>query len=589
MSFAHPDALLGLLLVPLLLIFYMWRAQHQRRVVSSTWLWQEALARFTHHPTRRLPLREPLLLLQILATLVLTALLAGPALVRPARVHRIVVLDGSAAMAATDVGPSRYVAAIRRARALLDGRGDDQTISLVLAGPQARLLGQAPGGAALGAVLDRLPAPGGPADLSGAATMVRGLAAAAGQGSPEVLFLASAQTPAMALAGLPVRTERFGGALDDQGIDRFSVRCAADGTSCQAFARVRNSAPRAVADTFAVAADGRALGRQALQLAAGGSLELDFAVPASARTLEATLLRPDALAADNTAWALVPVAPLLHAVLASDNPGPIMRTLRRVPGLSVQVVATSQFQDSVAAGLDLAILDGIAPDLPPAPTLFLNPPADNTVLPLQPSSATLSVGQTDPSDPLLAGLDLSRLAVTGHRATVPDWLQVAADGPGGAVVLHGTTGGQRMAFLPWTTAGSAAAQDPTYPLLLERLVRWLAPLPPATVAPGALVTVPASVGSVRDPAGSVLQGPLVVAALPGLYRVEAGSGAYPGGTPLFTVPPVAPGQAILVSAAPLIRIRAPGGSGLPLALWPPVLVAALLALAAEWWFYARKT
>jgi len=52
----------------------------------------------------------------------LTALLAGPALVRPARVHRIVVLDGSAAMAATDVGPSRYVAVIRRARALLDGR-----------------------------------------------------------------------------------------------------------------------------------------------------------------------------------------------------------------------------------------------------------------------------------------------------------------------------------------------------------------------------------------------------------------------------------------------------------------------------------
>jgi len=144
MSFAHPDALLGLLLVPLLLIFYMWRAQHQRRVVSSTWLWQEALARFTHHPTRRLPLREPLLLLQILATLVLTALLAGPALVRPARVHRIVVLDGSAAMAATDVGPSRYVAAIRRARALLDGRGDDQTISLIAYAADERHPGRRP-------------------------------------------------------------------------------------------------------------------------------------------------------------------------------------------------------------------------------------------------------------------------------------------------------------------------------------------------------------------------------------------------------------------------------------------------------------
>ena len=589
MSFAHPYALLGLLLVPLLLVFYMWRAQHQRRVVSSTWLWQEALARFTHHPTRRLPLREPLLLLQILGALVLTALLAGPTLIRPARMHRIVVLDGSVAMAATDVGPSRFVAATRRARALLDGRGDDQTISLVLASPQARLLGQAPGGADLGAALGRLPAPGGPADLAGAATLVRGLAAAAGQGSPEVTFLASAQTPALVLAGLPVRTERFGGALDDQGIESFGVRCAEEGTSCQAFARVRNSASRPVADTLTVAADGRALGRQPLQLAAGGALDLDFSVPAGARALQATLLRPDALAADNTAWAIVPVAPLLHAVLASDNPNPILRTLRGVPGLSVQVVATSQFQDSVAAGLDLAILDGIAPDLPPAPTLFLNPPADNTVLPLQAQSATLSVSQTDPADALLAGLDLSRLAVTGHRATVPDWLLVAAYGPSGAVVLHGITGGQRVAFLPWTTVGSAATQDPAYPLLLERLVRWLAPAPPATVASGAFIALPASVGSVRDPLGGVLQGPLVVPGQPGLYRVEAGSSAYPAGTPLFSVPAAAPGGAILPPVTPAIPPRAGGAGNLPLALWPPVLVAALLALAVEWWFYARKT
>ena len=589
MSFAHPDALLGLLLVPLLLVFYMWRAQHQRRVVSSTWLWQEALARFTHHPTRRLPLREPLLLLQILATLVLTALLAGPTLGRPARMHRIVVLDSSMAMAAADVSPSRFVAATRRARALLDGRGDDQTISLVLAGPQARLLGHAPGGTDLGAALDRLPVPGGPADLAGAATLVRGLAAAGGQGAPEVTFLASAQTPALALVGLPVRIERFGGALDDQRIDHFSVRCAVDGSSCQAFARVSNTAPRSVADTFSVAADGRVLGRQILQLAAGGSLELDFAVPAGARALEATLLRPDALAADNAAWAIVPVAPPLHAVLASDAPGLILRALRGVPGLSVQVVATSQFQDSVAAGLDLAILDGIAPDLPPAPTLFLNPPVDNTLLSLQARSATLSVAQTDPTDPLLAGLDLSRLAVTGHRADEPDWLQVAADGPSGPVVLHGITGGQRVAFLPWSTTGSAAAQDPAYPLLLERLVRWLAPLPPATVALGALVTVPASVGSVRDPVGSVLQGPLVTAGRVGLYRVDVGSEAYSKGTPLFSVSPAGPGEAILAPVAPLVRTGSPDGGRLPLVLWPPVLVAALLALAVEWWFYARKT
>ncbi|MGH2408875.1 MAG: BatA domain-containing protein, partial [Chloroflexota bacterium] len=77
-SFSEPRALFGLIVLPILILFYMWRAQHSRQVVSSTWLWQEVMARFSHRPTRRLPLRDPLLLLQLLAALLLVLFLAGP-------------------------------------------------------------------------------------------------------------------------------------------------------------------------------------------------------------------------------------------------------------------------------------------------------------------------------------------------------------------------------------------------------------------------------------------------------------------------------------------------------------------------------
>ena len=404
MSVTNPLALFGLLLLPLIVLLYMWRARHQRQIVSSTWLWVEVQARFSHQPRRRLPLREPLLLLQLLAALALTLLLAGPALSRPVRVHRIIVLDGSMTMAATDVRPSRWTGALQRVRALLDDRASDTTISVILAGAQARLLGEAPGAADLTRILQALPPPSGSADLAGAAALVRGLAAG-GTGAPQVLFLAGAQTAALPLSGIPVHTERLGGALDDQGISGLTVRCAPGNSGCQAFAHVSNMAPSARDDTVAVWADGRLLGRQALRLPANDSLDIDFAVPDGTRVLRAALQRHDALANDDTAWTIVPAPAPLSALLVSDSPGQMLAALQAVPGLSVQVVGTVSYQDSDAAGKDLLVMDGYSEDiLPSNPLLLLNPPTDSSLFGMQVTSSStfLPITQVDTADPLVA-------------------------------------------------------------------------------------------------------------------------------------------------------------------------------------------
>ena len=145
MSFTQPYALLGLLLLPVLVSLYMWRARHRRHFVSSTWLWGEAVANLSHSPRRSLPLREPLLLFQLLAVLLLTFLFAGPRLAEPAHVHQIVVLDGSVAMTATDVAPTRFALARRRVEQMVQSLGSADSISVVLAGPHARLVGEIPG------------------------------------------------------------------------------------------------------------------------------------------------------------------------------------------------------------------------------------------------------------------------------------------------------------------------------------------------------------------------------------------------------------------------------------------------------------
>ncbi len=589
-GFSQPDALFGLILLPVIILFYMWRAQHSRQVVSSTWLWAEAVARFSHKPTRQLPMRDPLMLLQLLAALLLVLYLSGPRFGHTAPINRIVVLDDSIAMAATDVAPSRLKHAEQQVQSLIDGLGDDDHLSLILAGPRARLLGQVPGTADLPALLSALPQPSGAADLSGAAALARGLAGTPDLGTPRVTYIAADETPALPAGGLPVTTVRVGHTIDDQSISGLAVDCPPKGNQCQAFARVRNSAAAPRTDTLTAWADGRSLGGQVLNLPAQGSLELSFVVPQDTRVVKTTLSRVDALPADNTAMALSPNPPTLQALLVSDTPGPLLRALRDVPGLSVRVVSTAAYQDTDALGPSLVIMDSLAPpNLPNTSLLMVNPPADSGLVNVRSNNQFLDMALPDPTDPLVAGLDLDGLAGNGEAIDAPDWATVDAGAPGTPLILHGTQGGDRTVILPFEPSTTPFAQDVAFPLLIERLVRWLVPEPATTVAAGTALWLPPNVQSVPSPSGAIVTGPLVNPRDPGLYVVAGADESVQVGTPLFAVSAAAPGD----TAPTAVQVPAwsplTGVVGLPRSIWSWAVLAALIALGGEWVYYARKT
>ncbi len=590
MSFSQPAALFGLILLPVIILFYMWRAQHSRQVVSSTWLWAEAVARFSHKPTRQLPIRDPLMLLQLLAALLLTLYLSGPRLGHTSPIHRIVVLDDSIAMAANDVSPSRLKHAEQQLQSLIDGLGNDDHLSLILAGPRARLLGQTPGNADLPALLSALPQPSGAADLAGAAALARGLAGTPDLGAPKVTFIAADETPALPAGGLPVTTVRVGHTIDDQSIAGLAVACPPKGNQCQAFARVRNSAAAARTDTLTAWADGQSLGGQALNLPAHGSLELSFVIPQGAEVVKTTLSRTDAVPADNTAVALSPNPPALQALLVSDTPGPLLRALRDVPGLSVRVVGMAAYQDTDALGPSLVIMDSLAPpNLPNTSLLMVNPPADSGLVNVRNGSQFLTMGLPDPTDPLVDGLDLDGLAGKGEAVDAPDWATVDAGAPSTPLILHGIQGGNRTVILPFEPSASGFAQDVAFPLLIERLVRWLVPAPATTVAAGTALWLPPNVQSVRSPSGALMTGPLINPQDPGLYVVAGADESVQAGTPLFAVSPAAPGDTAPTAVLAPAWTPLAGVIGLPRSFWTWALLAALIALGGEWVYYARKT
>src|SRR5262249_27148982 len=139
MTFLSPFALLlSALSVPLLLLYFLKVRRRQMRV-SSLLLWEPALRdREASTFFQRLQ-RDPLLLLQILALLALTAALARPAMTVMGQGSKrvAIVLDSSASMKATDVWPSRFVQAQREALALLGRLGEGPEVMGIEAGRPA--------------------------------------------------------------------------------------------------------------------------------------------------------------------------------------------------------------------------------------------------------------------------------------------------------------------------------------------------------------------------------------------------------------------------------------------------------------------
>ena len=114
-------ALLALFAIPVILL-YMLKLRREKHEVSSIMLWQMVLQdRQANRPWQKLR-RNLLLILQLIILAALVTALIQPAVPGDAisNAQVIVILDASASMQAVDVPPSRFEAARREIRAIID-------------------------------------------------------------------------------------------------------------------------------------------------------------------------------------------------------------------------------------------------------------------------------------------------------------------------------------------------------------------------------------------------------------------------------------------------------------------------------------
>jgi Ca-activated chloride channel homolog len=248
--------------------------------------------------------------------------------------------------------------------------------------------------------------------------------------------------------------------------------------------------------------------------------------------------------------------------------------------------------------------------LPQGNLLLFAPP--NSVL--VPVSGTLQypvIGPVAVNESLLRFVDLSGVHIgSAVRMVTPPWAQVLARTTAGEpLIIAGETGGRRVVALAFDLHQSDLPLQIAFPILTANLVGWLQPstavdappllgagdpisIRPAQEADEITVTAPGN--GARTTLKPSAQVSFAGTDELGVYEVRQSAKGKPvGQADEFAVnlfsreeSDITPHPDLALAgtgaATPAGQVRR------PLEIWPWVLLASLLLLSVEWWFYNRK-
>ena len=361
MTLLNPSGVWWLLLLPILLLLYLLRTRPVVRRVASLRLWHNLPQVERPRTQLRRPPRSPLLVLQLLLLVAGAVALIRPALPGLSARHLLLLLDASGSMSALDGGTTRFEQARTQAGRLAADLGADDRATLLRVGATVTTACSVCRQGDLEQALAALHPGVGRADWDAALGLAAELAGGIGERRNEAVVISDGAFASPALTTFPValRFIPVGGPLDNRGIAVLQARRPPDGRPAYtAYAGIVNRSLVTSTVEVSALADTVPLPGHRLTIPAGGEAAVTWDLPVGTAQMSVRLTPPDALAADNSALILLPVADQHRLRLQTAHPDLYRRALAGVPGLAITTTT------SITG--DVTLLDGVLPDPLPA-------------------------------------------------------------------------------------------------------------------------------------------------------------------------------------------------------------------------------
>jgi hypothetical protein len=616
MSFLAPAAALFALSLPVVVVFYLLKRKRVVKLVSSTLLWQRFLAETqANAPFQRLRHNWLLLLQLLLLALVVFALMRPFFSGRAGESRlRVVILDGSASMQASDVRPSRFEQARAEALKWVDGLRDNEQMMVLLAAAGTEVK-QSPttDKAALRRALHSCV----PSDSStrlADALKTAGAFTFEKRGEETVTFGeihlfsdgAAPDLGEVANKNLPVIYHRIGEGGQNAGITRLDARTNPEDPSQRAvFVSVANFSTNTMRTDVELLFDDQLLETRPLELAPTNIDLVIFKSPqARDGIFTVRLTAVDDLSVDNRA-SIVSVMPTPAKVLLVTKGNRFLeKAIHGAPG--VQLTTAAQLTDP-AESFDLCVLDDVLPAVwPKVNTLSFRSAAtnwfngwDNTKNP--------PIVDWKTTHPVMRFVNFDNVQVAESLAVkTPAWGVVLVESPSTPLIVAGEISRQRILWVGFDPLQSTWPLRISFPIFMANAIDWLNPgsannsqllIQPGNAFRWAL-TQPETSAQLTTPDGKRQTVPIDPATRElvindtfkqGAYRVKVGTNDLTFCVNLLDAveSSITPRQDLPIGRYG--NIAATTLKRANMELWRWILAAGLLVLLFEWWWYHKRT
>lgn len=487
MTWLNPSAFFFLALIPVVILLHALRYRRRDVQVSTLFLWESVL-RETHGTLglRRFIHNLPLLL-QILFVLLLTAVLARPALTTTVSNAKdlVLVLDVSASMQTripTGNG-NRFQQAKARALDILQTMPNDRQMAVIAAARQPRVLSYFTNEKAfLHQAISEARASNAPGNMRDAVLLA--LSFSQGKQSQEVVIIGDGAYKSLSDLALPpgqIRHIRITGGRDNLGLTRLAIRKRLDSdTHYEVFVAVKNFSQQPMTTPVRLTLRRRQILNQQLTLQPGQEERLITTLDRPPQgVVKAELLTHDDFSLDNLAYSVITNKSKTWILLVGESNYFLERLLTSLPGVLVNVspAVSAAALPRLLEVNHLIIFNGVQP--PPLQAgnfLLINtiPPDDHYLLDGHVSNPQVIDWQRQ--HPVLRYVDVANLHIEEALAIrLQGEAQSLIDGTNTSLLSVIDRPRLRLATLAFDPMRSDLPLRVAFPVLIHNLLHWLSP------------------------------------------------------------------------------------------------------------------
>lgn len=479
MNLLAPAAFAFAAAIPVMILFYLLKRKRVVKLVSSTLLWQKFLAETqASAPFQRLR-HNWLLVLQILLLVLAVLALSRPYFAGNTRSAqlRVVILDASASMQATDESPSRFETARADALKLVDSLRDEDKMVVIQAAANAEVKqSETSDKSALRRALQASAPMDSPTRLTAALKMAESLTRE--RAGSEIHLFSDGAVPELGdfeNKNLPLVYHRVGTSGNNLGITALDARANPDDATQRAiYTSVVNFSTNAWQTEVELRFDDQLVETRPLDLPPTNTTPLVFlASQPRDGVFTVRLTAKDDLAADNQA-SIVSLLPKPVKVLLVTKGNRLLEKALRAAA-SVELAQANDLTDTGAA-FDFVVLDNVIPTVWPVGNVFAVRVAQTNWFDGLTRVEAPVIVDWKSAHPLLryAGFDNVQV-VESAVAKTPSWAVSLVEAPQGALAVAGELGRQRILWLGFDTLDSNWPLRVSFPIFIANAVEWLNP------------------------------------------------------------------------------------------------------------------